>query len=58
MTDYSKMTQADFDYYLEQIVRGMNSMEIFQMPGVYEIVSEELNNEVLDSWKRDQELDE
>jgi len=48
--DYSKMTQEEFDSILEEIV-AENAGDIFSIPGVYEVVSEHFNNEVLSRWE-------
>ena len=52
--DYSKMTQDDFMNHLVKVVEDMNPIQILAVPGVYEVLSETLNNEVLDSWAADQ----
>ena len=56
--DYSKMTQEDFDRVLLEIVGQMTPAQILVIPGVYEIVSEELNNDVLCAWEVEQEAEE
>jgi len=58
MTDYNEMTQQDFDEILLSLVGEMYAGDILYMPGVYEIVAEELNNEVLDLWRERQESDD
>lgn len=47
MADYSKVTDAQFDAALAEILDEMTGGAILQIPGVYEAVSEELNNEAL-----------
>jgi hypothetical protein len=42
-----------FQMALEDIVSEMASIELLAIPGVYEIVSEYLNNEVLDALERE-----
>jgi len=54
MTDYSKMTQEDFDNILNSILQGMNGSQLLTIPGIYEILSEEFNNEVLTAWENKQ----
>jgi len=55
MTDYSKMTQEDFDNILNSILQGMDGSQLLlAIPGIYEIVSEEFNNEVLTIWENKQ----
>ena len=43
------MTNEQFDAKLEELVSRMTAAELMALPGFYEIVSEELNNEVLDA---------
>lgn len=50
MSRYAKMTQEDFDRHLLRVLNSMTPVQILAIPGVYEVVSEELNNEVLDAW--------
>jgi hypothetical protein len=47
MKTYSWVTSDIFDTKLRDIVASMRAEEILDLPGVYEIVSEYLNNEVL-----------
>lgn len=54
MTDYSKMKQEDFDRILEQVVSEEIAGNLLTIPGVYEVLSEHFNNEVLDRWEREQ----
>jgi hypothetical protein len=56
MEDYSKMTQDDFDRILYEIVRDAGVSELFQLPGVYEIVAEYYNNLVLAAWEQEQSV--
>jgi hypothetical protein len=49
--DYSKMTQRDFDECLEKVVGGYTSKGLLAVSGIYEILSEHFNNEVLDLWE-------
>jgi hypothetical protein len=58
MTDYSKMTDEDFDLLLEKRVSQMSAGEILSYGEVNMILREELNNEILEMWEREQELDE
>jgi hypothetical protein len=59
MTDYSKMTQEDFENHLEKVLDSYNRCpsQLLSIPGVYECVSEYYNNEVLDSWAEANGLD-
>lgn len=47
-TDYSKMTNEEFDEILNELASQEDLMSI---PGVYEIVREHLNNAVLEEWE-------
>lgn len=51
--DYSKMTDDNFIDYLMDILQEEGVTVIVQIPGVYEILSEYFNNEVLDAWAHD-----
>jgi len=50
---YAKMTTEDFNMYLAQVVDDCNDVpsELLAVPGIYEILSEYYNAEVLDSWE-------
>ena len=48
MTDYNKITQGEFDQCLAELLDAMSGEGVLSIPGVYEAVSEELNNETLD----------
>lgn len=47
------VSQADFDKKLEELVSKMSTAELLATPGIYEILSEELNNEVLKAIEDD-----
>ena len=53
MADYSKMTDKDFDYHLEKTLHDVRAETLLQIPGIYEILAERYNNEVLDAWAED-----
>lgn len=53
MADFSKMTDDEFDSILTQIVGQMNGGQVLSYPGVYEVLREELNDDVLDKWAND-----
>jgi len=42
-----KMKTEDFDNILMNILEGMQASELIHIAGIYEIVAEEFNNEVL-----------
>ena len=50
MADYSKMTTEDFENTLRKLVNSMPNGILLLIPGVYEIVAEYYNNEVLELW--------
>ena len=50
MSNYNKMTQEEFDEILEDILEGMYAAELIDVPGIYEILSEYFNNEILEEW--------
>lgn len=50
MADYSKMTNDEFLNTLQDLVGEMNAVDLLTIPGVYEVLREELNNEVLGRW--------
>jgi len=55
MSKYADMTQNDFDCILMDVLRETKASELINVPGFYEIVSEEFNNEVLSRWEQRQE---
>jgi len=56
----AEITTEEFDRALISILEGMTAANLIRIPGVYEIVSEELNNEALDlvNQTREQDKDE
>ena len=52
--DYSKLSQEDYDRILLEIISGMTPATLIAYPGVMEILSEELNNDVLAAWDAEQ----
>jgi hypothetical protein len=57
MPDLKKLTQEEFDALLEEIV-SEEGHNLLSVPGVYEIVAEHFNNEVLRKWEDSQEDEE
>ena len=53
--DYSWVTDEMFEKELEEIVAGMSAAEILGVPGVHEILREELNNDVLERLEEERE---
>lgn len=54
MADYADMSTDDFDRILKELLRAMSAEQLLDIPGIYEIVSEEYKNEVLDRWEAEQ----
>jgi len=53
MGTYDKMTNDDFLRILSDIVKEEGA-ELLTVPGVYDVVAEWFNNEVLDRWEQEQ----
>lgn len=53
MVDYSTMTDGDFYKYLIRLLEDLRGTDLLQVPGVYDIVSEHYNNDVLYLWAED-----
>lgn len=52
MTNISKMTDEDFDEGLQQIINeNCCAEDLLKIPGIYEILSEHFNNEILERWE-------
>ena len=58
MTDYSKMTNDDFARILNELVNQSPASDLFNIPGIYELVSEDYNNMVLEYWQQEQETED
>ena len=54
MGNYEDLTDEIFQDLLEELIHDMNAGEILAVPGVYEAMSEELNNNVLDLFEQKQ----
>ena len=54
MTDYSWVTQEAFDEKFAEIV---NKTDVLGIPGVYEILSEHFNNDVLEALETERETE-
>lgn len=50
MADYSKLTDEEFDNILIEILDEEPASSLLYIGGIYEIVAEYYNNEVLDRW--------
>ena len=49
MSEYEWVTDYVFDNELRKILEGMTGPQVSDIPGVIEIVREQLNNDVLDA---------
>ena len=53
---YAAMTDADFDRIMIDLVNKEPASNLIQfVPGVYELVAEHFNNEILTVWETEQE---
>jgi len=52
--NYSKMSTEDFDRNLRKCLRTRTAEQVLLIPGIYEVVSEHFNNEVLYRWEAEQ----
>lgn len=50
MNIYAKMTDQDFNRHYDKVTDELSKVELLAVPGVYELISEFYNNEILDSW--------
>ncbi|NMB69834.1 hypothetical protein GYA27_01350 [candidate division WWE3 bacterium] len=49
-----KITTDVFDAKLVEILDGMTGAQLLSIPGVYEVVAEELNNEVIEAIEQEE----
>jgi hypothetical protein len=56
MNRYDKMTTEDFDRLLADVIdrEHPKASDLLTVPGIYEILSEHLNNAVLEAWDEEQ----
>ncbi len=50
------ITQDDFDRILLRILSNLTGGDLIRIPGVYELLAEEFNNQVIDEWNEEQEM--
>ena len=55
MEKYEAITGDKFDEILVEILNEHRGGQLISIPGVYEILSEEFNNEILGRWAARQE---
>ena len=53
--DYSWVTDEMFENKLEDLVGKMSTVDLMAIPGINEILREELNNEVLDELEQERQ---
>jgi hypothetical protein len=58
MTDYSNLTNEEYDQLLQELVEEEPAGILLGIPGVWDLVSEHYHNEVLKKWERRQEAEE
>lgn len=51
------ISQEEFDRILEEMLEEMPASNLLTVPGIYEIVAEHFNNDVLREWSREHEDD-
>jgi hypothetical protein len=52
--DYTNLSHDEFVRRLTEKVDEMTGGAVLAVPGVYELMSEHWNNDILDDWKSDQ----
>ncbi len=50
----NQITQEEFDKHLAEILSKMSTAELLAIPGLYEVVSEDLNNAVIKHWEEEE----
>jgi hypothetical protein len=53
--DTEDMSNRDFDRILLDVLSEQSTVALLRIPGIYEIVSEEFNNEVITRWENEQD---
>ena len=56
MANYSKCTQSEFIKTYEDFIETLSIGEISTVPGVFELLSEYYNNDILDLWSENQAM--
>ncbi len=52
-----RITDLEFNNHLIQILKEIRASELLYIEGIYEILSEEFNNEVIERWEAEHETD-
>ena len=50
-----QISNEEFDRRLEEKLSKMKGNELLTISGIYELVSEEFNNDIIEEWEQDQE---
>ena len=58
MNKYKDLTQEKFDDLLMELIGHKTVFSIIHLSGIYEILSEEYNNDVLELWDTRRESNE
>ena len=53
-SNYINMRDEDFNRILETIIKKQTPSQLITIPGLYEVISEHFNNEVLEEWEKEQ----
>lgn len=53
MNKYSTLTQEEFERRLSEMIDRKDASYLLTIPGIYDILSEEYNNDILDEWEKD-----
>lgn len=51
----ANISDQEFDNRLKEKLSKITADQLLSIPGIYELVSEELNNEIIEEWEQDQE---
>ena len=51
------LTDTEFDNILSKLVKR-DAAVLLHIPGIYEVVSEHYNNEVIEIWEQENSIDE
>lgn len=49
---YKGLTDTEFDAILEELLGECSPSALLSIPGLYEIVREHFNNDILETWER------
>ena len=51
----NQINQKEFDNILIRLLSELKANQIIDIPGIYEILSEYFNNDILNIWEMDQD---